>query len=422
MVPSGVFTNSKKLINILSTNIFGDENIEPAKVQARQHVYLDNNATTALSDKVHAAMAPYLERKYGNPSSLHTLGRQSREAVEKARRQLASLLNTKPRRIIFTGGGSEADNLALKGVAFHKNNKSRGGHIITTKVEHPAVLGACEFLQQQGFQVTYLDVDVFGWVEPATLKRAMTKDTLIVSIMMANNEVGTLQPIKELCAIAHEAGALFHTDAVQAIGKIPVDVEALGVDLLSLSAHKFHGPKGVGALFVRRDTPVEPLIHGGQQEQGLRAGTENLAAIIGLGQAAELARQGLMQMTQVQTLRDCLQTGIEKIIQGARLNGHPTQRLPNTLNLTLPSLRAESLVVAMDQKGIALSSGSACKSGSPDPSHALLAMGLSAEDAHCALRISLSTQTTQQDVDNTLTALTQVLDEMKSAVRFLPCK
>ncbi len=413
--------------------------LRPKQPTSKRRIYLDNNATTPLDPEVRTAMQLYLETEYGNPSSLHEAGRQAREGIEQARRRVARLINAKPRRIIFTGGGSEADNLALKGVAFDGSRgqhslslwvrggvrvarQGEGNHIITTKVEHPAVLSACRFLQGQGFRVTYLDVDNQGRLDPAALAQALTDDTILVSVMMANNEVGTIFPIKELCRLAHEHGALFHTDAVQAAGKIPIDVEELGIDLLTLSGHKFHGPKGVGILYVRKGVQLEPLIHGGKQERSLRAGTENVAAIVGLGAAAERARNGLNEMERTRTLRDRLQTGIEELIPGALLNGHPTERLPNTLNMTLPELRGESLVVALDQKGIALSSGSACKSGSPDPSHALTAMGLSAEDAHCVVRLSLSNQTTEEDIEQTLQALAEVLEDMETAVRFLPCK
>jgi cysteine sulfinate desulfinase/cysteine desulfurase-like protein len=309
--------------------------------------------------------------------------------------------------------------MAIKGVAFSYPEK---GRIITTKIEHPAVLSSCVFLEKTGYPVTYLDVDENGWLAPETLYDAITEDTILVSIMMANNEVGTILPIKELCTIAHEHGILFHSDAVQAVGKIPVDVEDLNVDLMSLSGHKLHAPKGIGALYIKKGIRIEPLIHGGKQEMGLRAGTENVASIVGLGMAAELAQKGLNDLDRVKTLRDKLEAGIRELIPEARLNGHPEVRLPNTLNLTLPDLRGESLVTALDQHGICLSSGSACKSGSPKPTHVLMAMGCSEADAHCAIRLSLSAETTSEDVDDTIMALQQVLEEMETTVRFLPCK
>lgn len=385
-----------------------------------QRIYLDNNATTELAQPVREAMTPYLEAVHGNPSSIHSTGRDAKEAIEKARRQVAKLINARPRRVIFTGGGSEADNMALKGVALARRDK--GNHIITTSIEHPAILRTCKFLERTGYRVTYLDVDEHGWLTPQKLYDAITDETILVSIMMANNEVGTILPIKEMCAIAHERGVLFHTDAVQAAGKIKVDVEELNVDLLTLSGHKFHGPKGIGVLYLKKGVEIEPLVHGGKQEGGLRAGTENVAAIAGLGKAAELALLDVSSPAKMNQLRDRLHAGITRLIPRAQLNGHPEQRLPNTLNITLPDLRGESLVVSLDQHGISLSSGSACKAGSPEPTHVLIAMGRSEEEAHCAVRFSLSHQTNEKDIDQTLTSLAQVLEEMETTVRFLPCK
>ena len=386
----------------------------------KPRIYLDNNATTEIADEVREAMAPYLGASHGNPSSIHRSGRDARQAIVLARRQISGLINARPRSIIFTGGGSEADNLALKGVAFEHADKGR--HLITTSTEHPAVLGAASFLERIGYEVTYLDVDEWGRVDPVQLEMAIREDTILVSIMMANNEVGTVQPIKELCRVAHDAGVLFHTDAVQAVGKIPVDVDDLDVDLLSMAAHKFHGPKGVGALYVRKGVELEPLIHGGKQERELRAGTENVPAIVGMGRAAELAPEWVASSERLAGLRDRLEERIRRLVPGAMLNGDPAHRLPNTLNLTLPGLRGESLVVALDQHGIALSSGSACKTGNPDPTHVLIAMGKTPEFAHCAVRFSLSHHTTDQDIDATEDALAKVLEEMETTVRFLSCK
>ena len=388
-------------------------------VPARR-IYLDNNSTTRVADAVREAMLPYLEAAHGNPSSIHGAGREARDAIDAARNQVAALIHARPRRILFTGGGSEADNQAIKGVAFAR--RDAGTHIVTSAIEHPAVLQACRFLERMGYEVTYLPVDRDGRVAPSALRSALRDDTILVSLMMANNEVGTIQPIAELCAIAHERGATFHTDAVQAVGKIDVHVGDLGVDLLSMSAHKLHGPKGIGALYVRKGVALEPLIHGGKQEGGLRAGTENVPAIAGFGKAAELGRQAVRDANTIATLRDRLEAGIRTMIPNAVLNGHATERLPNTLNLTLPDLRGESLVVALDQHGISLSSGSACKSGSPEPTHVLLAMGRSEAEAHCAIRLSLSHLTTAAEVDATVHALGQVLEEMETTVRFLPCK
>lgn len=387
--------------------------------QSDKRIYLDNNATTEMAGAVGEAMSTYLNSDHGNPSSIHHAGRNAREAVEKARRQVARLINTQPRRIVFTGGGSDADNLALKGVAFAGHN--RGRHIITTAIEHPAVLGACWFLEKHGYSVTYLDVDGNGLLHPENLRDAIKPDTILISIMMANNEVGTILPVKELCAIAHERGILFHTDAVQAAGKIKIDVEELGVDMLSISGHKFHAPKGVGALYVRKGIELEPLIHGGKQEAGIRAGTENVPAIVGLGKAAELAAYALGDYGRIKILRDKLEKEIRRLVPEAVLNGHAEDRLPNTLNLTLPGLRGESIVIALDQHGISLSSGSACKTGSPEPTHVLIAMGKTVWDAHCSVRFSLSRDTTEEDIDRTVSALARILEE-KDTVRLTPCK
>lgn len=390
------------------------------KDRPRRRIYLDNNATSEMDDEVRAAMMPYLETSHGNPSSIHRLGMDAKRAVEDSRRQVAKLINATQRRIVFTGGGSEANNLALKGVAFA--HRERGNQVVTSTIEHPAVLQACAFLERFGFRVTYLPVDEHGLIRPGDLREALCDDTILVSLMMANNEVGTIQPVAELCEIAHERDVLFHTDAVQAAGKIEIDVAALGVDLLTLSAHKFHGPKGVGALYVKKGVEIEPLVHGGKQEGSLRAGTENVAAIVGMGRAAEHARRALRHADRVRALRDRLDEGVRALVPGARLNGHPELRLPNTLNMTLPNLRGESVVVALDQHGVSLSSGSACKSGSPEPTHVLIAMGQSEEEAHCSVRFSLSRTTSEQNIDDTLEMLARVLEEMETTVRFLPCK
>jgi cysteine desulfurase NifS len=394
--------------------------IETQLKKPERLIYLDNNATTPMANEVREAMSPYIDKSYGNPSAIYSGGAIAKEGLENARRQVARLINVKPRRIIFTGGGSEADNLALKGIAFAHRNK--GNHIITSTIEHPAILKTCDFLSRNGFEVSYLGVDRNGLIHLDTLKKAITSRTILVSLMLANNEVGTIQPIKTLCQIAHDNDILFHTDAVQAAGKIKIDVHELDVDLLTLSGHKFHGPKGVGVLYVRKSIDLEPLVHGGKQEKGLRAGTENVAAIVGMGKAAEIALSTLSNRNKVQQLRDKLETAVCKLIPEAVLNGHKEQRLPNTLNLTLPGMRGESLVIALDQHGIALSSGSACKSGSPDPTHVLIAMGRSAEEAHCSVRFSLSHYTTLDDIKTTQKALRQVLKEMETTIRFLPCK
>ena len=389
------------------------------KMMPKKRIYLDNNATTQVAEAVQESMIPYLRTGLGNPSSIHGTGRDAREAMENARRQVAKLISAQPRRIIFTGSGSEADNLAIKGTALAYRDK--GNHIITSTIEHPAILNTCEFLKKAGYKITYLEVDENGWLAPEKLGDAIDDDTILVSIMMANNEVGTILPIKELCVVAHERGALFHTDAIQAIGKIKVDVQELDVDLLSISGHKFHAPKGVGALYIRKGIKLEPLIHGGKQENGFRAGTENVPSIMGLSKAAELATYALRDTDRIKALRDRLEEGIRKLIPDAKLNGHPSNRLSNTLNLTLPGFRGESIVLVLDQHGISISSGSACKSGSPEPTHVLLAMGKSEQDAHCSVRFSLSHYTTEEDIDETISALAQTLEE-KNTVRLLPCK
>ncbi len=389
------------------------------RTDPRRRIYLDNNATTQVDDAVREAMVPYLGADAGNPSSIHQTGKVAREALENARRQVARLINAQPRRIVFTGSGSEAANLAIKGAAFAMRDK--GNHIITTAIEHPAVLGACEYLERCGYRVTYLDVHGDGWLDPEKLRKAITADTILVSIMMANNEVGTILPIKESSSICRERGILFHTDAVQAVGKIKVDIQEVPVDMLSLSGHKFHAPKGVGALYIRKGVELEPLIHGGKQERGMRAGTENVPAIVGLGKAAELVTSAPLNSERIRHLRDKLEEGVSKLVADAVLNGDRENRLPNTLNLTLPGLRGESIVIAMDQHGISLSSGSACKSGSPEPTHVLTAMGRTKEQAHCSVRFSLSRYTSEEDIDYTVSALEQVLKE-KELVRLMPCK
>jgi len=391
----------------------------PPRRKTKRHIYLDNNATTKVAKEVKEVILPHLEEIYGNPSSIHSSGRSSRDAIDKARQQLARLINTQPRRIVFTGGGSEANNLALKGAAFSR--RSRGNHIITTTVEHPSIMQSCGSLEKLGYKVTYLDVDGDCWLNPQKLQAAFTEDTILVTIMTANNEVGTILPIKELCNIAHERGILFHTDAVQAISKMEIDVQELDVDMLSIAGHKFHGPKGSGALYIKKGIDIDPIINGGGQEMGLRAGTENVPGIVGLGKASELALHAIHNSENIKKLRDKLEDDIKELIPNAKLNGHRQKRLPNTLNLVLPGLRGESLVIALDQHGIALSSASACKSGSIEPSHVLTAMGLSDEEAHCSVRFSLSRYTTEKDIEKTISALKRVLKE-KDMVQLMPCK
>ncbi|NIR42757.1 MAG: aminotransferase class V-fold PLP-dependent enzyme [Gemmatimonadetes bacterium] len=388
----------------------------------RRHVYFDHNATTPLDPEVLEAMLPFLESEFGNPSSIHSRGGEAKDAVEAARRKVAQALGCTARRVVFTGGGSEGDNLAIKGVALAR--RETGAHIVTSVVEHPAVLRTCEALQELGFEVTYLEVDATGRVDPDSLVEAIRPDTVLVSVMLANSEVGTINPIRELAEIAHEHDVLFHTDAVQGLGKLPIDVEELGVDLLSVSSHKIHGPKGVGALYVRKGVELSPVIHGGGQEHKLRAGTENVPGIVGFGKACELAVRRLngREMDRVRGLRDRLEAGIREIVSEARLNGHADERLPNTLNLTLPGMRGESLVLFLDRYGVYFSSGSACKSGNPDPSHVLKALGLSDEDAHCAIRMSLGVGNEEADINYVLESLREIVGDRQSSVRFVGCR
>jgi cysteine desulfurase NifS len=391
-----------------------------AEERAERRIYLDHNATTPLAPQVYAAMKGAMKEYYGNPSSIYREGKTARSAMETARRKVAQLLGCTARRVVFTGGGSESNNFVLKGVAFAAP-KSRN-HIITTTIEHPSVLAACGWLDRHGFDVTYLPVSRWGLIEPADLVNALTERTCLISIMLANNEIGTIQPVRQLARIARDHGVPFHTDAVQAVGKIPVDVEELAVDFLTLSGHKIGGPKGTGAVYVRKGMELDPLIHGGKQEGGLRAGTENLAGLVGLGRAAELGLQDLGSAGRVAKLRDRMEEGIAALLREAKRNGHARDRLPNTLNMTLPGIRGESIVLALDQAGISISSGSACRSGSPEPSHVLLAVGLSREEAHCSIRISLGPENTEEEVERTITAFGRIISDSGSEVRFVACR
>jgi cysteine desulfurase NifS len=387
-----------------------------------REVYLDHNATTEVAQEVLEAMLPFLREQSGNPSSIHRKGVNAADAVENARRVLAEALGCTARRIVFTGGGSEADNLAIKGAALAR--MSRGRHVITSAIEHPAVLAACRGLERFGFEVTTLGVDAKGRVAPEELAARIKPDTALVSIMLANNEIGTIQPIPELAAVAHDAGAVFHTDAVQALGKIPIDVDTLGVDLLAVSAHKLHGPKGIGALYVRKGIELLPLIEGGEQERGLRAGTENVPGIVGFGKACDLAMRALHagRFAAVARLRDRLEAGICNLVPGTIVNGDRDNRTPNTTNLSLPGVRGESLVLQLDRHGIRFSSGSACTSGNPDPSHVLLAIGLDQERAHGVIRLSLGLGTSEEDIGFALDVLEEVLRRSREQIRFVGCR
>jgi cysteine desulfurase len=366
-------------------------------------IYLDYAATTPMDERVVQAMLPYMTQQFGNPSSLHVFGREARQAVARARRQVAALLGAQPEEIFFTSGGSESDNWALRGLA--AANRSRGRHIITTAVEHHAVLNTCRQMERQGWRVTYLPTDRAGQVSLTSLQAAMDEDTVLVSIMTANNEVGTLPPIADLAAYTRQHHVLFHTDAVQAVGHIPIAVEALSVDALSLSAHKLYGPKGIGVLYLRRGAAIEPLIAGGAQERDLRAGTENVPGIVGLGCAAALAGEELpLEMQRLRGLRDALQHGVEAI-EGAWINGSLTDRLPGNLNFGIAGIDAESLLIQLDLAGFAVSAGSACSAGSLEPSAVLTAMGQRPDQAGSAIRVTLGRWTTQTDIDAFLAAL-----------------
>ncbi len=359
-------------------------------------IYLDYNATTPVDPAVVDAMEPYLREHFGNPSSDHVYGYRTRAAVQTAREQLATLLGAAPEEVVFTGGGSEANNLAIKGVAYAL--RERGNHIITSAVEHPAVAEPLHFLERQGYQVTTVPVNRDGQVDPAQVAAAITDQTILVSIMYANNEVGTIQPIHAIAAVAHARGVLVHTDAAQAVGKIAIDLPSLGVDLMAVAGHKFYGPKGIGALIVRRGVPLEPLIHGAGHEGGRRAGTENVPYAVGLGCAAALARERIPAYEErVRALRDGLHQYILERIPSAILNGHPVERLPNTLNLSFPGVNAGDLLATIRDE-VACSTGSACHAGYAAPSSVLLAMGRDVELASAALRISLGWGTTQQEV------------------------
>lgn len=376
-------------------------------------VYLDNAATTALSPKVLEKMMPYLTDIYGNASSPHSFGQTARIGVEHAREQVARAINADPSEIVFTGCGTESDNTVLFGVA--ERYAKKGDHIITTNVEHHAILHSCAALEKKGIKVTYLPVDKDGLVTPEQVCDAITDKTILVSVMFANNEVGTIMPIPEIAAVCHEKGVLFHTDAVQAAGHIPIDVKAMGIDMLSISGHKFHGPKGVGVLYERKGIRLPSYIIGGEQEKGRRAGTENVAGIVGLGEALELAVTNMSETSARMTrMRDRLIDGIEATIPEVKLNGHRTKRLPNNVNFSIKYIEGESILLMLDMAGIAASSGSACTSGSLDPSHVLLALGLTHEVAHGSVRMTLGDDTTDEDIDYVLETLPKVAHRLRA--------
>jgi len=378
-----------------------------------RRIYLDHAATTPTRPEVVKAMLPFFADAFGNPSSIHSYGQEAKGAIEEARTKVAELIGARNEEIIFASGGTEADNYALKGVAFA--NERKGNHIITTSIEHHAVLEACKSLEKRGFRITYLPVDKYGLVDPDGVRKAITDKTILISVIHASNEVGTIEPVEGIGEIAREAGVCFHSDAVQTMGHIPVNVDKLKVDLLSISAHKLYGPKGVGALYVRKGTKLVPLMHGGQQEKRHRAGTENVPAIVGLGKAAELARQEMGREAERLThLRDKLIKGLGEKIDHIRLNGHPTRRLPNNVNASVDFVEGESMLLSLDLEGICASTGSACSSASLEPSHVLLALGLSPEQAHGSLRLTLGRENTEEDVEQVLEVLPGIVARLRA--------
>ena len=373
-------------------------------------IYMDHSATTPVDPAVTEAMLPYFSEKFGNPSSLYQIGREARRAVEESRQKIADLIVAKKEEIIFTGSGTESDNLAIKGCAY--KNRKKGNHIITSSIEHHAVLHTCKYLETQGFKVTYLPVSKEGLVDPADVEKATTQGTTLITVMHANNEIGAIQPIEEIGKIAKEKNITFHTDAVQTAGKISVNVDSLGVNMLSISAHKLYGPKGVGALYIRKGTLIEPLLHGGGHERNIRSSTENVPGIVGFGKAAELAREHLPEAGKTSRLRDSLIKGLLEIKE-SYLNGHPTKRLPDNVNARFSYIEGESMILNLDMKGVAASTGSACSSTSLEPSHVLLAIGLKHEEAHGSLRLTLGRGNTQEDVDHVVSVLPDIVNKLR---------
>lgn len=381
-------------------------------------VYMDHAATTYAAPEVVEAMLPYFSEKFGNPSSVYGIGQENKAAVEEARAKVAAAINAEPNEIYFTAGGTESDNWVLKGVAFA--NIRKGKHIITTAVEHHAILHAAEWLQSQGFEVTYLPVDQYGMVSPADVEKAIRPDTILISVMYANNEVGTIQPIAEIGAIARAHGIYFHTDAVQAVGHVPIDVKAEHIDMLSLSGHKFYGPKGIGVLYIRRGVRIQNLLHGGAQESRHRAGTENVAGIVGLGAAIERAVAAMPEESaRLTTMRDHMIRELLKI-PASHLNGHPTQRLPNNVNITFEYIEGEGILLLLNMSGICASTGSACNSASLEPSHVLTAMGVPHEIAHGSVRLTLGERNTEEDVSYVLEKLPEVVRKLRSMSPLTP--
>ena len=382
-------------------------------MELNKKIYLDHAATTPVKQEVLAAMLPYFSERFGNPSSIYSLGRENRKAIEDAREKVAKALDALPKEIFFTSGGSESDNWAIKGVAYA--NQTKGKHIITTNIEHHAVLNTCKYLERQGFEVTYIPVKENGIVDVEDIKQAIRPDTILISVMFANNEIGTIQPIKEIGALAREKGIYFHTDAVQAIGNIPVDVKDMNIDLLSLSAHKFYGPKGVGVLYIRDGVRIHSFIHGGEQERGKRASTENVAGIVGLGKAIEMANTNIDTYNEkLLKLRDRTIKEIQEKVPYSRLNGDAAKRLPGNINISFEFVEGESILLSLDMKNICASSGSACTSGSLDPSHVLLAIGLPHEIAHGSLRLTFGEENTDSDIDYLVEVLPPIIEKLRA--------
>ena len=378
-----------------------------------KRIYLDYAATTPLQIDVLQTMIPYFINGFGNPSSIHTCGQEARDAIERARGEVAGLIGASNEEVIFTSGGTESDNSALQGVCLA--NEKKGHHIVTTTIEHHAVLEACRHLEKRGFSVTYLPVDKYGMVDTADVQKAIKKNTILISVMHANNEIGTIQPLAEIGRIARETGIYFHTDAVQTVGHIPVDVDKLGVDLLSMSAHKLYGPKGTGALYIRKGTRIAPFMHGGGQEKGRRAGTENVPGIIGLGKAAEIAgREMDAEAKRLTGLRDRFITDLQKNIENISLNGHPIERLPNNINISVSYVEGEAMLLNLDGQGICASTGSACSSGNLEPSHVLIATGCSPEQAHGSLRFTLGKWTTEAELNKVLDVLPPIVKKLRA--------
>ncbi|MDQ2085796.1 cysteine desulfurase NifS [Herbivorax sp. ANBcel31] len=378
----------------------------------KKTIYFDHAATTPISTEVLEEMLPYFTENFGNPSSIYSLGRESKKALEEAREKVSKAVGSNPREIFFTGSGTEADNWAVKGVAYA--NKDKGNHIITTNIEHHAVMHACQYLESDGFEVTYLPVDENGLVSANEVLKAIRPDTILITIMFANNEIGTIQPIKEIGKIARDKGVFFHTDAVQAVGTVPIDVNDLNIDLLSLSSHKFYGPKGVGALYVKKGVRITSFMHGGAQERGRRASTENVAGIVGLGKAIQLATKNIEENNKkLIGLRDRTIEEVMEKIPFTKLNGDRQNRLPGNINFSFEFIEGESLLLMLDMKGIAASSGSACTSGSLDPSHVLLAIGLPHEIAHGSLRITFGKDNTHEDIDLLMKELPEIVERLR---------